>query len=383
MTSPIASPLVLRCGQTLANRIAKAATTEALSDAELNATPELARLYGLWGTSGAGLLISGNFMIDPAHLEKPGNAALVAASDRGKLRSMAKAGRAGGAQFWAQINHPGRQSPAAINPQPVAPSAIRAQSAIGEFATPRALRGDEIEQLVEAFSLSARIAEETGFTGVQVHAAHGYLLSQFLSPRVNRREDEWGGSLENRSRMLLACVDAIRAATRPGFAIGVKINSSDFQTGGFAPQDCIQVVKWLDDAGVDLIELSGGNYERVAMIGLDERAQPSRRDSTRRREGYFLELAQEVRTHARTPIMLTGGFRSRAGMDAALAAGSCDVIGLARPMISDPALPGKLLTTPKWIDRATLQRDDAPLAGLPWYYDELLRLGGAAAISKA
>lgn len=377
MTSIIATPLAMKCGRALQNRIAKAAMTEGLSDERFSATPELRQLYAHWAGSGAGLLISGNFMVDPAHLEKPGNAALTGSSDREKLKALTEAGRSDGAEFWAQINHPGRQSPAAINPEPVAPSAVRAQSDIGDFATPRALTDTEIRILIDAFALSAATAKEVGFTGVQIHAAHGYLLSQFLSPRVNQRDDEWGGSLANRARMLLACVDAVRAATGADFAVSVKINSSDFQSGGFAPEDCQHVVGWLDERGIDLIELSGGNYERVAMIGLDDQARPALRESTRIREGYFFDFAQQLRTMAKTPIMLTGGFRSRAGMDAALSDGACDVIGIARPMITDLALPHKLLVSSDFVDRETLDRDSAPLAGLPWYYERLVALGNS------
>jgi 2,4-dienoyl-CoA reductase-like NADH-dependent reductase (Old Yellow Enzyme family) len=375
MTIDINTPLTLRCGRVLANRIAKAAMTEALADAAMDATPDLARLYQIWSGSGAALLISGNFMVDPAHLEKAGNAAMTPSSDREGLRRLAEAGREGGAEFWAQINHPGRQSPLAINPEPVAPSAVQARSDIGAFATPRALAGEEVLGLIDAFAASATVARETGFTGVQIHAAHGYLLSQFLSPRVNQRTDEWGGPLQNRARLLLDCLDAVRAAVGTDFPISVKINSSDFQAGGFAPDECAQVVRWLHERGVDLIELSGGNYERVAMIGLDDDARPAPRPSTRAREGYFVEFAKTVRAVSDTPIMLTGGFRTRAGMDAALRDGACDVIGIARPMLTDPTLPQKLIEAGDFTDDETLARDSEPLAGLPWYYERIDQLG--------
>lgn len=375
MTIQIMTPITLPCGQILPNRLVKAAMTEGLADPTFQVTPELVALYALWSCSGAGLLISGNFMVDPRHLEKPGNAALTDQSDRAKLRALTVAGRGGSGQFWAQINHPGRQSPAAINPEPIAPSAVQTQSNIGDFAMPRALEEAEVIAIVEAFARSAAIARDVGFTGVQIHAAHGYLLSQFLSPRVNRRSDQWGGTLANRARLLLSCVDAVRAEVGNDFPISVKLNSSDFQVGGFEPEDCLQVVRWLDERAIDLIELSGGNYERVAMIGLDDTARPTLRETTRAREGYFFEFSKQIRAAARTPIMLTGGFRTRVGMDTALAEGACDVIGIARPMLSDPAIPQKLVRAHNVIDHETLARDQEPLAGLPWYYAEIDRLG--------
>jgi 2,4-dienoyl-CoA reductase-like NADH-dependent reductase (Old Yellow Enzyme family) len=181
---------------------------------------------------------------------------------------------------------------------------------------------------------------------VQIHAAHGYLISEFLSPRANLRDDDWGGSLENRARLLMRVVEAVRAQVGSGFSISVKLNSSDFQKGGFAPGDSKTVAHWLEQKGVDLLEISGGSYEQPAMMdmdGLEERYEEEKRESTKRREAYFLEYAEDMRAAVRTPLMVTGGFRSRAGMEDALASGACDVVGVARPLCVQPSLPARLL----------------------------------------
>ena len=197
----------------------------------------------------------------------------------------------------------------------------------GAFAKPRALEAHEIEALIARFAAAAVVARDAGFAGVQIHAAHGYLISQFLSSRTNRRDDAWGGDAERRSRFLIEIVRAIRAAVGPAFPIGVKLNSADFQRGGFTIEEAMDVARALDAAGIDLLEVSGGNYESPAMTGSGE-LPAEQRQSSREREAYFLDYARRIRAVVTTPILLTGGMRSRAVMDAALASGSVDVIGL-------------------------------------------------------
>ncbi len=344
------SSLTLPSGQKLKNRIAKAAMTEGLSDAENRATVRLETLYRRWGAGGAGLLISGNIMVDRRYLERPGNVVFDGpqSDDQiARLRAWTGAAREGGANIWAQLSHAGRQTPKIINAEPVAPSAVPIDLPGGQFAPPRALAVHEIEDIVARFANAASIAKQAGFTGVQVHSAHGYLVSEFLNPRANTRDDEWGGSLENRARLLLRIVEAVRAQVGSGFTVSVKLNSSDFQKGGFAPGESIQVARWLEGAGVDLIEVSGGSYEQPAMMdmdGMEARYEEEKRESTRAREAYFLVYAEEMRAAVKTPLMVTGGFRTRAGMEAALASGACDVIGMARPLCVDPNIPAKLLT---------------------------------------
>lgn len=349
MINILSEPLTLPSGQTLKNRIAKAAMTEGLADAHNQATERHNTLYRQWGAGGSGLLLTGNVMVDRRYLERPGNVVFDGPqSDEqiARLRAWTSAAREQGADIWAQLSHAGRQTPKYITTEPVAPSAVGLDLPGGQFSAPRALAAEEIEDVIARFANAASIAKQGGFTGVQVHGAHGYLVSEFLNPRANLRDDEWGGSLENRARLLLRIVQTVRAQVGSGFTVSVKLNSSDFQKGGFAPGESIQVARWLEAAGVDLIEVSGGSYEQPAMMdmdGLEARHEEQKRESTRAREAYFLSYAEEMRTAVKTPLMVTGGFRTRDGMEAALASGACDVIGIARPLCVDPAIPAKLI----------------------------------------
>lgn len=307
---------------------------EALSDANEDPTPELARLYRRWAEGGAALLVTGHVMVDRMARGRPRD--VVIEDDRAlpMLRAWAEAARSGGAEVWMQLNHAGRQTPRFVTNEPVAPSAVPAVKMMKSFGRPRALCEDEIEDIIARFGRAAAVAEAAGFTGVQIHAAHGYLISQFLSPLTNLRDDAWGGSIENRARFLLRVIRAVRAAVKPTTAVGVKLNSADFQRGGFDETDFAAVVRMLEGEGVDLLEVSGGNYESPALfVGT----------STAQREAYFLELTRAVRGLTSIPIMLTGGFRSRAAMESALEEGVVDVIGMARPLAIDPDFPRRLL----------------------------------------
>ena len=341
MSQLLGSPLVLPSGASLGNRLAKAAMSEVLADPETNApTDELIRVYERWARSGAGLLITGNVMVDPAGRGEPGNVVIVDDRHLAGLRRWAEAAQAHGARLWMQLNHAGRQAPKRLTRQPVAPSAVPMKGMAGMFAKPRALEDAEITAIVERFGVAAAVAKDAGFSGVQVHAAHGYLISQFLSSRTNLRDDAWGGDPVRRSRFLLEVVRAIRAAVGPAFPIGVKLNSADFQRGGFTIEESMDVARALEQAGIDLLEVSGGNYESPAMTGSGELPQ---RASSRGREAYFLEYARRIRTVTKLPILLTGGMRSRAVMEEAIASGAVDVIGMARPMTHTPELPARLL----------------------------------------
>lgn len=348
---PLAQPFTLPCGVVLPNRLCKAAMTEGLGDAQLRATPEHVRLYAAWGAGGVGLNITGNVMVDRLVIERPGNVAIddrhppsTDTEARARLSAWAQAGTADGAQLWMQISHAGRQSPRYATRQPVGPSAVTLDL-FGSYKTPRALAEEEILDIIRRFGSAAAIAKDTGFTGVQVHGAHGYLISSFLSPVTNRREDRWGGSIENRARLLIECVRAARAAVGPGFPVSVKLNSDDFRKGGFSHADCLQVVGLLNSEGIDLLEISGGTYEQPRLLGVEGRSADAVqvRASTRVREAYFLEYAEAIRKVATMPMMVTGGFRSRAGMEAALASGATDVIGLARPFCTHPDCARELL----------------------------------------
>lgn len=345
---PLQRPLALPCGAVLKNRIAKGGTTEGLADERLRATERHVRLYRRWAEGGAGLLITGNVQIDRRVLERPGNVAIDGNGGESQLKAWAEAGTVDDTHLWMQISHAGRQCPVYITRTPLAPSPVRLD-VLSSYGEPRALEPEEIEDFIVRFALAAEIARETGFTGVQVHSAHGYLVSEFLSPVVNRRQDEWGGSLENRARFLLEAVRAVRKAVGDDFPVSVKLNSADFQKGGFTNDECLQVVQWLNETNIDLLEISGGTYEQPALLGYqgrDETAAPpssaAGRESTQRREAYFLEYAENVRRVARMPLMLTGGFRSRTAMEQALAGGAVDVIGMARPLCVDTQVPLKL-----------------------------------------
>lgn len=375
MTPTIASPLPLPCGAILPNRLCKAALTEGLADFLNRATVGHQRLYRAWSEGGAGLVITGNVQIDRRYLERPGNVVIDGNGGLEMLQAYAQAGTVAGNHLWMQINHPGRQTPAHVCTEPVAPSAVALKLPGSQYADPRAMTDAEVVDAIARFARVAATARACGFTGVQVHAAHGYLISQFLSPLVNQRTDRWGGSLANRARLLRETVRACRAATAADFPIGVKLNSSDFQQGGFSTQDCEQVVQWLGEDGVDLLELSGGSYEQPSMMGVRPRAETAVADSTRQREAYFLEYARTIRAVATMPVMVTGGFRRRAAMDEALRDNQLDLIGLGRPMCVDTDLPRRLLSG-EWAQAVSYEQAiTPPKAGLAWFCLQLLRLG--------
>jgi len=345
----LAAPLTLPCGAVLANRIAKAAMSEGYADAAGHVTPRLEALYRRWAQSGAGMLLSGNIQVDPTHLERPLN--VVVSDDSGfeALARMAVAGRSGGMHFWAQISHTGRQVDAKINPAPLSASAVEIDVMRGvgfDFAAPTAMTGSQIHAAIAQFAFTAKTVKAAGFTGVQLHAAHGYLISQFLSSHSNTRADRWGGSLANRSRFLLESLAAVRAAVGPAFPMSIKLNTSDFQKGAFTNAECVALVGMLNNSTVDLLELSGGSLEQPKQVGasMKDEGEDKLPESTRKREAYFVELAGAVKAAARMPVMVTGGFRTVAGMSEAIDDGELDVVGLGRPMIADPETPRKILS---------------------------------------
>ena len=366
----LAEPLLLPCGVVLPNRICKAALTEGLADGLNRATPRHVRLYRLWSQGGAGTEISGNVLVDRRYLERPGNVAIDGNGGRDSLRAFAQAGGVEGNQVWMQINHAGRQSPRFLTPEPVAPSAVPLTLSEKAYAPPRALGEAEIEDVIGRFVTVAREAKAAGFTGVQIHAAHGYLISEFLSPAANRRSDGWGGSIANRARLLLTILDRVRAEVGRGYPISVKLNSADFQKGGFSHEDCLSVVAMLNEAGVDLLEISGGTYDQPSMMGHGAELK----ESTRRREAYFLDYARTVRLVARMPVMVTGGFRTRQAMIRALASGDVDVIGLGRPMCVEPDLPRRLIAGQADGVRRYEDEIQPAKAGLGWFCLQLIRL---------
>lgn len=334
-------PFELPNGFVIPNRLAKAALSEGLADRDGGPGTRIQNLYRRWADSGVGLTITGNVMIDRRHgLGEPGNVAVEDDRHVDQLRTWAELTKSGGSRAWVQINHPGRQTPRTLTPQPVAPSPIALPGSAKLFAKPRELTHVEIEDLIRRYATTARIVTEAGFDGVQIHGAHGYLVSQFLSPLANQRTDAWGGTPERRRRFVLEVFRAMRAEVGQDVPVSIKLNSADFQKGGFGHDESLEVVHALADEGLDLLEVSGGTYTSAAMLGVDE----SLKQSTRRREAYFLEYAEKVRAALPDlPLMLTGGFRTGDGMVDAVDSGAIDLVGLGRPLAVQPDFPADLL----------------------------------------
>ena len=394
----LSEPLKLPCGAVLNNRIAKAAMTEGLADIDGRPTQELEKLYGIWSDGGAGLHLSGNIQIDADHLERPGNVIIDAMPDdevAAALRRWTAAATRNGNHFWAQISHAGRQTMKAVNPYPKAPSSVKVGLPGGQFGRPVELSEEEILRLISRFGQAAKVCRDVGFTGVQIHAAHGYLISQFLSPRTNLRTDRWGGSLENRARFLLFTLNTMRQLVGPQFPIAVKLNSADFQRGGFAFEDSLQVAHWLQEAGIDLIEISGGTYEQPKLLGIEglEAEEPQAvAATTLAREAYFVDFAKAMKAEISVPLMVTGGFRSASAMEQALKSGAADLVGLGRPLCVLPDAPKRLLAgmamlpkfenqlqlLPDWLAslrKIKMARGIEGFAVQYWFYSQLYALG--------
>ena len=361
---------------TVQNRFYKAAMSEILANENHAPTEIMVKLYRRWAQGQPGLLITGNVMIDRRALGEPRNVVVEDTRDIDMLTAWAEAGNQNGTQIWMQINHPGKQSPKSLSPHPVAPSAIPLTGNIASyFAPPRALTQEEIREIVQRFATTAAIAQEAGFAGVQIHAAHGYLISQFLSPHHNQRTDEYGGSLENRMRFLEEVYEAIRQKTGQDFPIGIKLNSADFQQGGFSEEESMQVMKKMEDIGIDLIEISGGNYESPKMMQGTKRTQE--------REAYFLDFAERVRKLLKTPLVVTGGFRTEKAMQEALESGATDLVGLARPFALNPDLPKAIakgtyrpiFVNPMQTRRSLSDKNTKSLLALFWYQQQFLLIG--------
>ncbi|WP_028654940.1 NADH:flavin oxidoreductase/NADH oxidase family protein [Nocardioides sp. J54] len=340
MATTLQQPFTLPNGAVLPNRIAKAALSESLARRDHTPGTRIKTLYRRWSGNGAGLVITGNVMVDRRAIGEPGNVVVEDDRSHDDLVEWAQIIKADGATAWAQVNHPGRQAPRTLTPEPVAPSAVPLDGSAGMFAPPRELTPAEIEEVIARYATTSGHLVRAGFDGVQLHGAHGYLVSQFLSPLANRRTDAWGGTPEKRRRFLIEVARAVRAEIGPDKAMAVKLNSADFQRGGFGEDESLEVVHALAEEGIDLLEVSGGTYSSAAMLGVD----PTLKESTRRREAYFLDYALRVRAELPDlPLMLTGGFRTAEAMADAVASGAVDVVGLGRPLTVEPDVPAGLL----------------------------------------
>lgn len=337
----LAQPLTLPCGITIPNRIAKASMSEQLADRHGSPTTDLQKLYAAWARGGTGLLVTGNVMIDPRAFVEPRNVVLEDERFLQANKLWAQAVHANGSKIIMQINHPGRVAVLPLLKQPVAPSAIGLDlPAMKIIRVPRAMTEAEILAQIKRFATTAALAVKAGFDGVQVHAAHGYLLSQFLSPLANTRTDAWGGSAEKRRRMLIETVRAVRAAIGKDKILSVKLNSADFQKGGLTQEESLQVALVLEAEGIDLLEVSGGNYESPAQLGYAPAPENKR---AAQRDAYFLDYAQALKQHSKLPLMLTGGMRDVSVMQRIVADGTVDLVGLARPFAIQPDVAKRLL----------------------------------------
>ncbi|PYZ95122.1 NADH oxidase [Salipaludibacillus keqinensis] len=373
-------PYALNKHITVKNRIFKSAMSEGLASRNHLPTEQIVELYKVWAEGGAGIVVTGNVMIDRKALGEPRNVVLENGDHLNLFEDWAKAGTKNGTQLWMQINHPGKQVFKGVVKEAVAPSAIPFEPALQRFfPTCRALTSEEIKKIIEKFARTAQLAKEAGFTGVQIHAAHGYLISQFLSPHHNQRKDEWGGSVQNRFRFLKEIYSTIRSKVGSDFPIGVKINSSDFMKAGFNEQESSYVIDQLDQLGVDLIEISGGTYENPEMTG------KSIKPSTAKREAYFIEYAEKLKQQSNIPIVVTGGFRSLKGMEEALEDKATDFIGLARPLAVYPDYPNKLLHNHvPLLELAPIKTgipfiDKRAMLELTWYSQQLERIANGKA----
>ena len=373
-TESLNQPLTLPCGVTIKNRIFKSAMSEIMGDHRHCPTPALNRLYERWANGGTGLLVTGNVMVDRRALGEPKNVVLDSDGDLSRFSAWAECGKKNNTHIWMQLNHPGRQSPSFLSPEPVAPSAIPYTSELKHaFNKPRALSQDDILGIIEKFARSASLAKQAGFTGVQIHGAHGYLVSQFLSPLFNQRDDEWGGSLENRMRFLLEIIKAVRQAVGPDFPVGVKLNSSDFSNKGFTEDDALEVVKVISSLGVDLIEISGGTYERPTMMGGGKKTGEAR--------PFFIDFAEKAVAGVSTPIVLTGGFRTASSMNDAMNHAGIAMVGIARPLVVDPEMSRKILsgqpyTSPvKPLSTGIALIDRVTMLEITWYENQMRYVG--------
>ncbi len=315
--------LELPCGVVLKNRIAKSAMSDSLGDGTGHPTAEQNRLYQRWANGGLAVSIIGEVQPTHKYAEKPGNLVLNEKSDLGKFRDLARHGGENGTQLWLQLGHAGALAYAPIS-TPKGPSALALSGLHCEEMT-----HDEILQVPLEFAKTARLAQEAGFGGVQIHAAHGFLLSQFLSPLFNKRSDEYGGAITNRMKLLLDSIEAVRQAVGPNFPIAVKLNSSDQLEGGLSEDDALQVVAALDASSVDIIDISGGTYFPGAKSASDSAG----------RGPYFAAFAERAKTVTSKPLMITGGFKTREQAEEAVSSGAADVVGLARALVLDPTLP--------------------------------------------
>lgn len=376
--SILSQSFTLPNGSVVKNRMLKSAMSEALGTPDGCPKPALSTLYGKWADGGIGICVTGNVMIDKRALGEPGNVVIEDERHLDSLRNWATPATRNHTHCWVQLNHPGKQSPKGLNKENVSPSAVPFRKEMQSFfATPRALQDSEIRDIIQRFGTAAGIVKKAGFTGVQIHGAHGYLVSQFLSPHHNIRDDEWGGTPEKRRKFVIEVYTAIRNAVGADFPVSIKLNSADFQRGGFTEEESLDTIRTLSELGMDLIEISGGTYEAPVMTG----AKGMPKSSTLAREAYFMDFAEKARQIIQSPLAVTGGFRTLQGMASAINSDAVDFIGIARQLAIEPDAPNRLLSGKEVLHQVEAKRtgisfiDKMGLMEVSWYTQQLKRIG--------
>lgn len=363
-------PISLKSGVKIKNRLFKGAMSEGMANKKNHVTPQLITLYKRWAQGGIGLSLTGNVMVDKRYLGEPGNVVVENEDDLVALSQWASAGSLNGGHIWMQINHPGKQSPRTISKRPIAPSAVPLSGSMGKaFNTAREMTLLEVQDTIQRFINTALIAKKAGFTGVQIHGAHGYLVNQFLSAHDNRRSDQYGGSLENRMRFLVEIYQGMREHLGQDYPIGLKINSTDFKIDGFSEVDSLAVIKEMASLGIDLVEISGGNYENPKMMGDGE--------------VYFLDYASKISSLVSVPIAVIGGFRRPESMIEAINKTNVSMVGVARPLVIEPDLPNQIQTgtyQAASLPRLTtgvgfLDKKVGSIAAMSYYSQQMKRMG--------
>lgn len=316
------------------NRFVRSATGEGMCRPDGSATPELADFYRVLGRGGTGLIITGHSFVRADGKASEGMMGVHADEMIPGLRSIVNAVHETDAKIVCQINHAGRQTTPELlgGAAPLAPSAVTNPA---NDVTPRALAADEIEPLIESYVHAAARCREAGFDGVQLHCAHGYLMSEFISPHTNRRTDEWGGSVAARARFPLEVLRRVRARLGRQYPVLVKLNAEDFIPGGLILKESWCIGALMESDGIDAIEISAGMAETVDRI--------MRKDITREeQEAYFLPYVREFRRHVGVPLICVAGLRSCSVMEAVIEDGDADLVALCRPLIREPDLPNRL-----------------------------------------
>jgi 2,4-dienoyl-CoA reductase-like NADH-dependent reductase (Old Yellow Enzyme family) len=316
----------------LRNRLIRSATAEMIADEDGRPLPRLAPLYASLARGGVGLVITGHMFVHPSGKAHPGMTGIHDDDVLDALAALADAVHEEGGAIAAQINHAGRQARAGLVEGPLAPSDTPETP---QQAGARQMTEAEIETMITAYASAARRAQRAGFDAVQIHAAHGYLVSQFLSPLANQRSDAWGGTLENRSRFLRRIGTAVREEVGAEFPILVKLGVRDESDAGLTLEESARIIRQLSLWGVDAVEISGGIAESGSFT-IAAGVSPGVH------EAYFRPWAREIQSAADLPILLVGGMRSLATMEDVLRSGDAQFISMCRPLICDPDFPNRL-----------------------------------------